>query len=259
MLSCSRCTILVGPTQGNITITDCTRCNITVACHGIKLVDCTDVKIKLFTMTDPIIQGCSKIAFNTWNVAFPKAVLLFKKSHLDLSKNKFRCVIDKHEGDLRIATPHYYTEDVKSIELVKVDVRDHDGNIVDTAHEIPTEMLDVLKGNTDGGDENFIKIGPLKLSPSSRRPSPIESPPLSSTPEVKPIPVSSLTGGRSTSQSAEVYVPRFAMATAEYRRVEEECKQLEANLPILREKFKQKAESVDALLQSILNLGGTTS
>lgn len=63
---CDHCSIFVLPIAGSAFITKCHSCKIFVACHQLRLKDCTDVEVYCLVASTPIIESCNDMRFGPY-------------------------------------------------------------------------------------------------------------------------------------------------------------------------------------------------
>ncbi|RNF24875.1 tubulin-specific chaperone C [Trypanosoma conorhini] len=64
---CEGCEVLLLPVPGSVFISDCARCKVYVACHQLRLKNCTDVDVYVWCASTPIIECCSGMRFGPYS------------------------------------------------------------------------------------------------------------------------------------------------------------------------------------------------
>ncbi|ORC91486.1 tubulin-specific chaperone C [Trypanosoma theileri] len=64
---CEKCEIFILPVAGSVFISDCSNCKIYVACHQLRLKNCTSVDIYVWCASTPIIECCTEMRFGPYS------------------------------------------------------------------------------------------------------------------------------------------------------------------------------------------------
>lgn len=73
VLGCFDCLVVLGPTSGIVTVEHCERVRIVGSCERLRLINCTDCRVNVWTGTRPIIADCRGITLGPFNARFPHA------------------------------------------------------------------------------------------------------------------------------------------------------------------------------------------
>lgn len=67
------CRVVIAPCVGTITFSKCENCTITIAAREIRLADCTDCEVRLYSPSRNSIalDACTSLRFGAWDVAYP--------------------------------------------------------------------------------------------------------------------------------------------------------------------------------------------
>lgn len=88
------CKIFIGPCCSSVFVRDCKNCEFTIACKQLRTRSCTDCKVHLYAMTDPIIESSTGMIISRYNGAFPKQDEHFKAANLKPLENRWRKIYD---------------------------------------------------------------------------------------------------------------------------------------------------------------------
>ncbi|KAK2960332.1 putative XRP2 like protein [Blattamonas nauphoetae] len=86
---CTDCTFVIGPTSASVFLRDCTNCSFTVACQQFRTRNLTHSKIRLYCMTQPIIESSHDLEIGCWDVSYEHLISHFIYAHLDPLTNKW--------------------------------------------------------------------------------------------------------------------------------------------------------------------------
>ncbi|KAJ8331304.1 Protein Xrp2 [Batrachochytrium dendrobatidis] len=91
---CENTFILIAPCEGSVFIRDCHHCVIVAAAQQIRLKGCTDIKLSLYTHTQPVIETSSKIQIGCFRYAYPELNEQFRVAKFDVLNNVWHEVFD---------------------------------------------------------------------------------------------------------------------------------------------------------------------
>ena len=118
---CKDCIFIIGPVQNSIFFRNCTACKIAVICNQFRLSNCKDLKIKLFTTTDPAIEDSDDLEFGPYNVCYPLLDQQIIKADTDLSINYYRKVYD-HTPSLDENKKHYRFCEIGETQVLQINI-----------------------------------------------------------------------------------------------------------------------------------------
>lgn len=105
--NCEGGELIVAACEGSVFLRNCKNMTIHAACKQLRLRDCTNLDIRLFTTTDPVVEMCDHINFRPFHLRLPRLSDNFKIAKLDASLNRFIHVYDFTRDDTSLSTPHF--------------------------------------------------------------------------------------------------------------------------------------------------------
>ena len=63
---CTNCRIIVGPCDASVFLRDCSKCTMAVAARQVRTRGCTDLTVRLFCGTAPVIEKSKRIGLACW-------------------------------------------------------------------------------------------------------------------------------------------------------------------------------------------------
>lgn len=99
--------LIVAACEGSVFLRNCKNMTIHTACKQLRLRDCTNLDIRLFTTTDPVVEKSDHINFRPFHLRLPRLSDNFKIAKLDASLNRFIHVYDFTRDDASLSTPHF--------------------------------------------------------------------------------------------------------------------------------------------------------
>ena len=94
MDDCTNSTFLIGPLSNSIIVTNCSNCVIIVAAKQVRLNFCENIKLYIYSSTDPALQGSKKITIAPYNLVIPNLRELIDKAELNIAHNRWNKIHD---------------------------------------------------------------------------------------------------------------------------------------------------------------------
>jgi hypothetical protein len=94
MDDCNKSTFLIGPLSNSIIVTNCKDCTIIVAAKQVRLNFCENIKLYIYSSTDPALQGSKKITIAPYNLVLPNLRELIEKAELNIAHNRWNKIHD---------------------------------------------------------------------------------------------------------------------------------------------------------------------
>ncbi|CDW83137.1 protein xrp2 [Stylonychia lemnae] len=103
---CNNCVIVFGPCRGSQFIRNCNNCKIISSCQQLRLRDCHNLEIMIYTQTEvkirqslqiqiqPIIESSSKITFMCHQYYYPEMLEQMTQANLSIWNNKWNQIFD---------------------------------------------------------------------------------------------------------------------------------------------------------------------
>jgi protein XRP2 len=104
---CEDCELIVAACQGSVFIRDSKNMKVTVACKQLRTRDCHEMDVRLYAMTDPVVESSSHIQIRPFNLRLPNLSAKFAKSKLDAAINRFVHIYDFTPDKAGLAQPHF--------------------------------------------------------------------------------------------------------------------------------------------------------
>ena len=86
--------VVTGPIEGSCFIRDCTDCCFIIACQQLRLRNCHNCKILLFSTTGPIVESSTQIGFGCYTLSYFELSTQFDKAGLHVFENSWQYVFD---------------------------------------------------------------------------------------------------------------------------------------------------------------------
>lgn len=86
--------VVTGPIEGSCFIRDCTDCCFVVACQQLRLRNCHNCKILLFSTTGPIVESSTQIGFGCYTLSYFELSTQFDRAGLHVFENSWQYVFD---------------------------------------------------------------------------------------------------------------------------------------------------------------------
>jgi len=80
---------VVGPTGSSVFIRNCTDCKFVINCKQLRLRDCDNCEIMLYSQTEPVLEASKDINFHMHNYSYPEMFEQMKKANLSIWNNKW--------------------------------------------------------------------------------------------------------------------------------------------------------------------------
>ena len=94
MDDCTNSTFLIGPLSNSIIITNCKNSTIVVAAKQVRLNFCENIRLYIYSSTDPALQGSKNITIAPYNLIFPGLNELIEKAEINIHHNRWNKVHD---------------------------------------------------------------------------------------------------------------------------------------------------------------------
>eukprot|EP01135_Chromosphaera_perkinsii_P002365 Nk52_evm19s222 gene=Nk52_evmTU19s222 len=115
--SLRECVVMAGPSAGSVFIEDCSKCQLYIACHQLRVHSTFDSDIYLHVTSNPIIEDCDGLHFGEYNYSYSNVDSDFDKASLDRSRNFWDKVNDFKWLKAHTKSPHWNIIDRSSILL----------------------------------------------------------------------------------------------------------------------------------------------
>eukprot|EP00796_Vickermania_ingenoplastis_P012550 gene12551-8600_t len=99
--------LIIAACEGSVFLRNCKGMIVHVACKQLRLRDCEQLDLRLFTTTDPVIEMSHHITFRPFHIRLPNLSDHFKSCRLDPKVNRFVHVYDFTEDDTSLPQPHH--------------------------------------------------------------------------------------------------------------------------------------------------------
>lgn len=96
--ACEGCRVFVGPCASSLFVRECRNCDIVCAVQQFRTRDCKDVRVNLFTQTEPIIETSSRITIGCFALAYFDLEAQFERANLSIWNNRWSEVHDFNAG-----------------------------------------------------------------------------------------------------------------------------------------------------------------
>eukprot|EP00758_Cryptobia_borreli_P003622 Tbor_TRINITY_DN3872_c0_g1::TRINITY_DN3872_c0_g1_i1::g.5657::m.5657/K18272/RP2; protein XRP2 len=104
---CNRTDMVFAAAKGSIFLRNCHNCVVTAACKQLRTRDCSNIELRLFSGTDPVVESSHNITFKPFNLKLPGLISAFKAAHLNPAMNRYIHVYDFTADDPKIPQPHF--------------------------------------------------------------------------------------------------------------------------------------------------------
>jgi len=101
------CKVLVGPCSADVFLRDCKGCTFSVACKQLRMRNCHDCTVFLYSMTRPALEMSSRIMLAPFNAAYPRLTVQFRQAGLQTDQNQWDQVHDFSRSDPSVPKPHW--------------------------------------------------------------------------------------------------------------------------------------------------------
>jgi len=98
---CENCRLFIGPVESSAFIRNCTNCSIVMACQQFRSRDCKDVRLSLFSTTEPIIETSSDMQFACFDFFYFSLREQIAKAGLKVVNNKWWQIYDFTKDDAK--------------------------------------------------------------------------------------------------------------------------------------------------------------
>jgi hypothetical protein len=115
------CTVITGPIESSAFIRGSDSCIIVVACQQLRLRDCRNLRVFLYSLTRPIIENCFNIAFSCYDFDYFGLEANIKSSMLGIWTNNWEDVYD-FTPNPAVSSYRIMPPSVSSKKLLKPDV-----------------------------------------------------------------------------------------------------------------------------------------
>ncbi|KAL2917069.1 Protein Xrp2 [Polyrhizophydium stewartii] len=92
--ACTRSFIYIAPCSGSVFLRDCGDCTVVVAAHQLRLRGCKNIRLSLYTATQPVIESSSDITVSCFQYAYNGLKAQFASAALDPSNNPWSPMYD---------------------------------------------------------------------------------------------------------------------------------------------------------------------
>ena len=113
--SCHNVVLITGPVEGSIFLRDCNDCTFVIACQQLRLRNCKNCKILLFSTTGPIVESCTNIGFGCYTLNYFDLRTHFESAGLHVMGNSwlavfdFTATADSKQAAATNSNEHYYS------------------------------------------------------------------------------------------------------------------------------------------------------
>lgn len=91
---CTNCVIIMGPCETSTFVRDCKDCILVLTCQQLRMRDCVNCEIMLYSHTDPVVEACSEIRFRNHEYAYPELLSQMNSAKLSVFNNQWTYVYD---------------------------------------------------------------------------------------------------------------------------------------------------------------------
>ena len=91
---CTNCVIVMGPCSSSTFIRNCSNCKFVITCQKLRLRDCENIEVMLYTQTEPIIESSKNVKFSCHNYEYDEMFDQMKDAKLSYWNNKWTNVFD---------------------------------------------------------------------------------------------------------------------------------------------------------------------
>ena len=84
---CNDCVIFWGPSTSSVFVRDWKSCRFVIICQQLRLRDCHNWEIMLFSQTDPILESSSNIKYYWCNYVYPELKEHMKNAKISIWNN----------------------------------------------------------------------------------------------------------------------------------------------------------------------------
>jgi protein XRP2 len=96
---CKNCILHIGPVEGSVFLRDCSDCIVTAACGQFRTKNCSNLRVFLFSNSDPSIEYSTTLYFAPYSMKYPLQDSHFLKAGLDIGSDKWSQVFDFNAED----------------------------------------------------------------------------------------------------------------------------------------------------------------
>lgn len=101
------CKVYVGACGSDVFVRGCTDCTFTIACKQLRMRDCSNCKIYLYSATRPALETSHHIQLAPFNGAYPRQGSHFRQAGLDPTNNQWDQVHDFSRSNEDLPKPHW--------------------------------------------------------------------------------------------------------------------------------------------------------
>ncbi|KAG5507588.1 hypothetical protein JKF63_06537 [Porcisia hertigi] len=99
--------LVIAACEGSVFLRNCKNMTLHVACKQLRTRDCENIKLYIFTSTDPVVEMSHHISFYPFHLRLPALQRLFAEARLDPGANRFVHVYDFTPEESQLPQPHF--------------------------------------------------------------------------------------------------------------------------------------------------------
>jgi len=115
MYSCEDCKVFIGPCSGSVYIRNSKNCKIIVAAAQLRIYNCQDFDLLVFSMSDPSVEQCTDLRIGCFDYYYPELKEQFKQAKLNVWNNVWSEVYDFTPG---IGSYEYLSPEITAKDLI---------------------------------------------------------------------------------------------------------------------------------------------
>lgn len=97
---CENSDVMLGPNKSSVFIRDCKDCTFVVFCQQLRMRDCVNCNVMLYSQTEPVVEACSNIRFSSMTYWYEELLNQMQQASISPWTNKWQAVYDftAHRG-----------------------------------------------------------------------------------------------------------------------------------------------------------------
>ena len=91
---CSNTQLMLGPNKSSVFLRNCENCIFVVFCQQLRMRDCTNCQVMLYSHTEPIVEACTGISFSSMTYVYPELLSHLQSAATSPWTNKWQDIYD---------------------------------------------------------------------------------------------------------------------------------------------------------------------
>lgn len=85
---------MLGPNKSSVFLRNCTDCTFVIFCQQLRMRDCVNCRVMLYTQTEPVVEACTGIEFSVMTYWYDELLCQLQMCNTSPWTNKWQDIYD---------------------------------------------------------------------------------------------------------------------------------------------------------------------